>query len=106
MKKQIEQLLEITSSLKSKYNRGFTLDRKLVGDIGEVLAAQEYDIELLPEQYKVYDAKENGTGREVQIKASFRDSFYFPNESKIPEFILFVHIEPDGNLVTRYNGSG
>jgi len=35
--KEIKQLLEITQRLREQYKRGFTLDGKLVGDIGNVL---------------------------------------------------------------------
>lgn len=104
--KEIKQLLKITQKLKTRHNRGFTLDGKLVGHIGEVLVAQEYNVMLLKEQSKVHDAVENETGRMVQIKSSFKDSFYFPHKSKIPDYIIFVHIEPDGSIVTRYNGPG
>lgn len=41
---QIKQLYEITQQLREKYakwNKQFTLDGRLVGDMGEVLAAAE-----------------------------------------------------------------
>jgi hypothetical protein len=44
---EIKQLLSITKTLKEKYNRSFSLDGRLVGDIGEVLAAEKYCLELL-----------------------------------------------------------
>ncbi len=103
---EIRELLAITTKLRAKYGRKFTLDGKLVGDIGEVLAAQKYNIELLPESTSIHDAKEKGTGRLVQIKASMKDNFYFPHESKMPDYFLCVHIHEYGNITTRYNGSG
>jgi len=102
----IKQLLAITDQLKVKHSRNFTLDGKLVGDIGEVLAAEVYAIDLLPEATPVYDAVETSTGRRVQIKASFKDSFYFPHESKMPDYFLCILINKDGTITERYNGKG
>lgn len=48
--KEIKQLLSITKLLKDNplnHGRTFTLDGKLVGDIGEVLASEKYGLELL-----------------------------------------------------------
>ncbi len=46
----VPRLLEIMAALRAAYpDRKFTLDGRLVGDLGEVLAAEHYDIELLPE---------------------------------------------------------
>lgn len=103
---EIKKLLAITEMLREKYNRKFTLDGKLVGDIGEALAAQVYDIELLPESTKIYDARENGSDRMVQIKASMKDFFYFPHESKMPDYFLCILIHENGTLTERYNGTG
>ena len=103
---EIKQLLVITEQLKQKYHRNFTLDGKLVGDIGEVLAAEVYALELLPESTPVHDAVETGTGRLVQIKASFKDSFYFPHENTMPDYFLCILINNDGTITERYNGKG
>ena len=49
---EIQQLLAITKQLLDNPNcqgRKFSLDGKLVGDIGEVLAAEKYGLELLSE---------------------------------------------------------
>lgn len=70
---EIKQLLAITKKLQEKYNhhnKNFSLDGKLVGDIGEVLAAEKYGLRLLEENAAVYDAEEIATGRMVQIKSS------------------------------------
>jgi len=43
----VRQLLAIVDRLRAEYpKKRFTLDGRLVGDIGEVIAAQEYDIVL------------------------------------------------------------
>lgn len=106
--KEIKELLKITGSLRNQYagdGRTFTLDGKLVGDIGEVLAKEKYDIELLPTTTPIHDAIENGTGRKVQIKATFKGGTYFPTDPAIqPEFFLSVIINEEGELEEQYNG--
>ena len=107
---QIKQLYAITRQLREKYakwNKQFTLDGKLVGDIGEVLAAEKYGLELYDENYEIYDGWETATGRKVQIKASFKGYFQFPyGENKIPEYYLAVMIDEHGKLHEVYNGPG
>ncbi|HBG69817.1 MAG: hypothetical protein A2W93_00365 [Bacteroidetes bacterium GWF2_43_63] len=107
---QIKQLYKITQQLREKHrrwNKQFTLDGKLVGDIGEVLAAEKYGLELYPENSEVYDGVEIASGRKVQIKASFKGYFQFPyGEEKIPDYFLAVLIDEHGELHEVYNGPG
>ena len=105
--KEIQQLLTITKLLKEKYNRSFSLDGRLVGDIGEVLAAEKYGLELLSENAYRHDAKEVASGRMVQIKASFKGNSYFPyGEEKIPDYFLAINILENGELEELFNGPG
>lgn len=103
--KEIKDLLHITKSLKKQYNRSFTLDGRLVGDIGEVLAAEKYNLELLPENTPIHDARERSSGKLVQIKSSFKGYCYFPY-SLTPDYILYVKILEIGDLEEIYNGRG
>ena len=107
---QIKQLYAITQQLREKYakwNKQFTLDGKLVGDMGEVLAAEKYGLNLLPENTEVYDGVEIATKRKVQIKAPFKGYFQFPyGEDKIPEYYLAVMIDEHEELHEVYNGPG
>ena len=96
---EIKQLLDITKKLREQYNRSFSLDGKLVGDIGEVLASKKYAIKLYDDKnIKDYDGEEEGTGRKVQIKASFHNNCYFPGKV-IPDYFLAVNIGEDGSLM-------
>ena len=107
---EIRQLLAITQRLRDKnihLNKNFSLDGKLVGDIGEVLAAEKYGLELLEENAPVHDAKELATGRMVQLKSSFKGNCYFPyGENRIPEYFLAIQIDENGDLTELYNGPG
>lgn len=106
--KEIRKLLKITQSLRNEYpNKNFTLDGKLVGDIGEVLVSKKYGIELYPENTVRHDGKEIATGREVQIKSSFKNYSYFPyGDENIPEYFLSVNILENGELEELFNGPG
>lgn len=107
---EIKQLLEITKRLKEKFihlNKNFSLDGKLVGDIGEVLAAEKYGLELLEENAEIHDAKELASGRMVQIKSSFKGYSYFPcGDERMPNYFLSIVINEDGEITELFNGPG
>lgn len=107
---EIKELLAITKKLKDKYihlNKNFSLDGKLVGDIGEVLAAEKYGLQLLDENAEVHDAVEKETGRMVQIKSSFKGNSYFPyGDDRKPEYFLSIVIDEDGVITELFNGPG
>lgn len=102
---EITQLLKIVRSLKEQYSRGFTLDGKLVGDIGEVLSSEKYGLRLLDENAHVHDSKEISTGRLIQIKSSFRNVSYFPCRNS-PDYYLAIQIFEDGSIEELFNGPG
>jgi len=108
--KEINQLLKITQSLRDRYshlNKKFTLDGKLVGDIGEVLAAEKYGLTLYGENEPVYDGEEIATTRKVQIKSSFKNYSYFPyGKEKLPDYFLSINISEDGEIEELFNGPG
>ena len=79
----------------------FTIDGRLVGDIGEVLAQKDYDIELYEKLVEAYDGI-TSDGKKVQIKATFKNSLTF---SKIPDYFLGIKINLDGTYTEIYNGS-
>lgn len=105
--KEIEQLLKITSSLKKQYQGklNFSLDGRLVGDIGEALVSEKFDIELYSQNAPVYDGEQRGTKKKVQIKASMAYNFSYPFNKDLDHYIA-VHIEPTGKLEVLYNGPG
>ena len=53
----------------AEYDRTFTLDGNLIGDLGEVIAADIFGIKLIPRNGTGIDGH-SPTGRSVQIKAS------------------------------------
>jgi hypothetical protein len=105
MKTEIIKLLDIVEKLKKKYNRNFTLDGKIVGDIGEVLAASYFKIKLLPEKTKHYDAIEIRTNRKIQIKTTMKKYFTFPYDHT-PEYFIACKVDTEGKLIPIFNGPG
>lgn len=102
---EIEELLNITQRLKEKYQRDFTLDGKLVGDIGEVLVAEKYGIQLYESNSPVHDGEEKLTGRKVQIKSSFKRNCYLTGHT-VPDYFIGINIHPDGSFEELFNGPG
>jgi hypothetical protein len=83
-------------------SRAFTIDGRLVGDIGEVIAALEYDVVLDSVSRPGHDAC-CGDGRLVQIKATFKDSLTFKT---CPDYYLGFKLYPDGRYEEIFNGPG
>lgn len=89
--------------LKSAFpSRAFTIDGRLVGDVGEVIAALEYDLTLDVVQRSDHDAI-TADGRRVQIKATFKDTLTFRTR---PDYYLGFKLFPDGSHEEVFNGPG
>jgi hypothetical protein len=101
----IKQLLEIVEQLRTVYpTRRFTLDGRLLGDLGEVIAEEAYDIKLYDDSRKHHDA-ECPDGRRVQIKATMQTYLTFPC-NQIPDYYLGIKIHADGTFTEVFNGPG
>jgi len=101
----IKQLCKIISRLQKNHKfKKFTLDGRLVGDLGEVLAEVNYKIVLFDKIEKQYDAL-TFDKKKVQIKATFKDKITFPTEH-VPELFLGLKIHEDGSFEEVYNGPG
>ena len=103
----VKQLLAIVERLRIAYavqNRRFTLDGRLVGDIGEVLAEAHYDLKLHASGQKHHDGL-TSDGRSVQVKATMQRSLTFPCDHT-PDYYLGIRIHPDGTFEEIFNGPG
>lgn len=101
----VRQMLNIVENLCAAYpKKRFTLDGRLVGDIGEVLVEDAYDLELFEDVKKHHDAEAND-GRLVQIKATMKQSLTFPADH-VPNYYLGVQIHSDGTFTEIFNGPG
>jgi hypothetical protein len=101
----LKQLQSIVAALQQTYPiKKFTLDGRLVGDLGEVLAESVYDIKLFSGLEKHYDAI-SSDGRLIQIKTTLKDSITFPCDH-VPQFYLGIKLLPDGSCQEVFNGPG
>ena len=100
---KIKELYRITGELESEYpGRKFTPDGHLVGSIGEVLVAEHYGLELLPNSTKTHDAVSKD-GKYIQIKATQKDSIAISSE---PDYLIVIKLLSDGSWHEIYNGPG
>lgn len=83
-------------------NRQFTIDGRLVGDIGEIVAAAEFDITLDAVSQATHDGV-TSDGRRVQIKATFKESLTFRTE---PDYYLGLQLFRGGRHDVVFNGPG
>ena len=99
----LKLIFEGISQLKQAFpKKEFTIDGRLVGDIGEMIAALEYEIELFDVLRKGHDGQ-TSDGRLVQVKATFKDSLTFKS---VPEYYLGLKLYEDGRHEEIYNGPG
>ena len=99
LKKIFEGIKQLKKALPSKE---FTIDGRLVGDIGEALVQRDYDVKLYDGLVKDYDG-ETSTGQKVQIKATFKDNLTF---KKVPDYYLGIKIDENGSYEEIFNGPG
>ncbi|MFC4526235.1 hypothetical protein ISN76_19585 [Dyella halodurans] len=83
-------------------NREFTIDGRLVGDIGEVIGELEYDLILDEVSQPDHDAT-TSNGRKVQIKATFQQALTFKST---PDYYLGFKLYRDGTFEEIFNGPG
>lgn len=100
-KKLIAEMFRVSGRLTKMTGRPFTLDGHMIGSIGEVYAQLHYGVELFPPSHRGHDGSWNG--REVQIKATQRDSVDLKG---VTDLLLVFQIKPDGTFIEIYNGDG
>src|SRR5687767_1926556 len=97
LKEHLIKLLSITEELRTQYSKKkFTLDGRLVGDIGEIYASKLYQITLYDKVVKYYDGIIDTTGEEVQIKVTMKDNVGYPRNHN-PKNLLILKIHDNGD---------
>lgn len=101
----VKELLLIVRQLHERYpQKKFTLDGRLVGDIGEILVSLDYDIQLYDGLEKHHDGI-TPDGRKVQIKTTMKDALTFPCDH-VPDYYLGIKVFEDGTYEEIYNDDG
>ena len=100
---KIKEMYRITNELEQAYpGRKFTVDGHLVGSIGEVIVAEHYGLQLLPNSTPIHDAI-SSDGKLVQIKATQVSGVSISSE---PDFLIVIKLFSDGSWQEIYNGPG
>lgn len=103
IKPALESIFKGIDQLCSAFpSRKFTIDGRLVGDIGEILAELVYDIKLDDVSQPDHDATTTD-GKRVQVKATFKNSLTFKTT---PELYLGIRINKDGTFEEIFNDPG
>jgi len=103
LKTYIARLLGIVAEMRVDFpSRRFTLDGKLVGDIGELLAQELYDLKLYEENEALYDGF-TSDGRKVQIKTTMKEALSI---REVPDFYLGIRVNERGDVEELFNGPG
>ena len=101
----INQLLQIVWHLQITHpKKKFTLDGRLIGDLGETLVENAYDVETF-ERIEKHHYGETGNGRLVKIKATMKKHLTFP-ASHVPDYYLGIQIHRVGAFSEVFNGPG
>lgn len=101
----VKEMLKIVDELHQAYpKKKFTLDGRLVGDMGEILVEGDYDLELYEGLEKHHDG-ETPDGRRVQIKTTMKKSLTFPVDH-IPHYYIGIQVHNDGTYTEIFNGPG
>lgn len=84
----------------------FTLDGRLIGDLGEAIALEHFVLEPCKQRTNGVDAQIPGTGRTVQIKASATGHGpTFSGGKGVADLLLFFSLDFDKGCATvTYNG--
>ena len=85
--------------------RSFTPASHVIESFCEVLAANDFDLELLPASSKVHNARTRDKAKLVQIKAAQADSVVFRSD-QVPDHLLVMRLSDEGVPEWIYNGPG
>lgn len=102
----IHHVFALTAKLEKMYpKRSFIPDGHAVESLGEVLAAQWFDLELLPASSKIHNARTRDCSKLVQVKTTQSDSLVFRSEQQ-PQHLLVIKLSAEGVPEMVFNGPG
>lgn len=93
-------------TLGERSQQAFTIDGKLLGDLGELIACLEFSLEPLPTNTPGTDAKTKD-GDLVEIKATAGEAVWIPAVSsgqQKPKHVVVVKFDPTGRWEFPYHG--
>lgn len=104
IKEKVKELIAIVKELNNKYsNKEFTLDGRLVGDLGEIIVEENYKVKLYDKVENKYDGISEKDNKRVQIKTTMKNSVWYPRDYH-PDLFLAIEINENGDFFELYNG--
>ena len=100
--KETQAIYRALRSLGKRFGGGFTPEGVLVASLGEVLAEEKYDLELLPPKEQAFEAVDC-LGRKVLIRCSQRNSTSIKKTARA-QMLLALKLLPDGTIEEVFNG--
>ena len=100
--KETQIIYRAVQSLTKRFGAGFTPAGVLVGALGEVLAEEKYDLDLLPPKTGTFDAIDC-EGRKVQIRCNQQNTTPIKRGATKGMF-LALKLLPDGSIREIFNG--
>ncbi len=95
------------AAAKLDVTRRFTLDGRLVGDIGEMLAAQYLELTLDQTQRRGHDAFTSISGRQREVQVKCRKASTLISFSSVPDLLVVIAFSEDwSEWEIVYNGEG
>lgn len=99
----IRQIFEACAELTARTGRPVSPDGHLVGSIGEALAAELLDLQLMPPSTKGFDAVDR-QGRRVEIKCTTRRSIALSGHGTEAERLIVIRLDATGSATIVYDG--
>lgn len=100
--KETQAIYRALKNLAKRFGAGFTPEGVLVASLGEVLAEEKYDLELLPPKEQAFEAVDC-LGRKVLIRCSQRNSTSIKKAARA-QMLLALKLLPDGTIEEVFNG--
>ena len=101
--KEKQAIYRAVRSLTKRFGETFTPAGVLVGALGEVLAEEKYDLELLPPKAQPFEAVDS-LGRNVLIRCNQRNSTSIKKAAPW-QMLLVLKLLPDGTIEEVFNGA-
>jgi hypothetical protein len=106
----IQELYKTQKTLQDLFQLPFTLDGKIVGDIGEAIVMQTFGLSRHPENTKTHDLRSPDQRMNIQVKTTQNKgrshTVGMGWTTEIPDHLFVLEINRDGSYVVVFDGPG